>query len=108
MLAHTMTELSPKPSPPQRRLIARFEGRVQGVGFRYTAVMLAERLGGITGYVMNTMNGDVEMVAEGPEERLLELLQQIQRSQLGHFITRLDQQWVSAKGEFAHFDVRFG
>jgi len=91
-----------------RRLTARFEGRVQGVGFRYTAIMLAARLGGITGYVTNMMNGDVEMVAEGPEERLLELLQQIQRSHLGRFITRLDQHWTSAKGEFTNFDVRLG
>ena len=90
-----------------RRLIARFEGHVQGVGFRYTAITLAVRLGGITGYVMNTMNGDVEVVAEGPEDRLRLFLQQIQGSHVGRYVTRMDQQWMDAKGEFQDFDVRF-
>ncbi|TAN36407.1 MAG: acylphosphatase [Verrucomicrobia bacterium] len=90
-----------------RRLVARFEGHVQGIGFRYTAVGLATRLG-VTGYVANLMNGDVELVAEGPEERLLELVQQIQRSHLDRYILRVQQHWLPATGEFTDFDVRFG
>lgn len=93
--------------PSVRRLRACFEGHVQGVGFRYTAVGLAARLG-VTGYVANLMNGDVELVAEGPAERLLELLQQIQRSHLGRYILRIQQQWLPATGEFTDFDVRIG
>lgn len=92
---------------PARRLRACFEGHVQGVGFRYTAVGFATRLG-VTGYVSNLMNGDVELVAEGPEARLLELVQQIQCSHLGRYILRVQQQWLSATGEFTGFDVRFG
>jgi acylphosphatase len=95
------------PISPPRRLLARFEGRVQGVGFRCTTVDLATRLG-VTGYVANLMDGDVELVAEGPEERLLELLQQIQRSHLGRYILRVQPQWLPATGEFTGFDVRFG
>jgi acylphosphatase len=89
------------------RLTARFEGHVQGVGFRYTAIELAERLDVTAGYVMNLMNGDVELVAEGPEATLRELLAQIQRSHLGRYILRMDQQWSPARGGFAGFDVRF-
>ena len=99
--------MTPKADPTMRRLTARFEGHVQGVGFRYTAIEIATRLGDITGYVMNTMNGDVELVAEGPEERLHELLQQIQRSHLGRYILRLEQQWSAARGDFNDFDVSF-
>jgi acylphosphatase len=88
------------------RLTARFEGHVQGVGFRYTAIELAERLDVTAGYVMNLMNGDVELVAEGPEATLRDLLVQIQRSHLGRYILRMDQQWSPARGGFAGFDVR--
>jgi acylphosphatase len=42
-----------------------YSGRVQGVGFRYTAQRLA---GGfqVAGYVRNLPDGDVELVAQGP------------------------------------------
>jgi acylphosphatase len=92
--------------PAHVRLTARFEGHVQGVGFRYTAVGLAENLG-VTGYVMNLMNGDVELVAEGPDETLRTLLQKIQSSHLGRYILRVDQHWSPARGGMAGFDVRF-
>jgi acylphosphatase len=40
------------------------KGVVQGVGFRYFAIRIAERLG-ITGYVKNLPEGSVEIEAEG-------------------------------------------
>ena len=44
-----------------------FKGRVQGVGFRFTALNVANR-SGITGYIKNLPNGTVEMVAQGNAE----------------------------------------
>lgn len=41
-----------------------YAGRVQGVGFRYTAQQLAERFP-VAGYVRNLPSGQVELVAEG-------------------------------------------
>lgn len=41
-----------------------FSGRVQGVGFRYTACYLARSLG-LTGWVKNLWDGDVEMEVQG-------------------------------------------
>jgi acylphosphatase len=48
---------------------ARVRGRVQGVGFRYSAVREAHRLR-VNGWVRNAVNGDVEVWAEGPTEKL--------------------------------------
>jgi len=44
-------------------------GRVQGVGFRWSAVREAQNRG-ITGYVKNLLDGNVYIEAEGSEEQL--------------------------------------
>ena len=44
-------------------------GKVQGVGFRYSAIREANRLR-LNGWVRNTVKGDVEVWAEGPPEKL--------------------------------------
>ena len=57
-------------------------GRVQGVGFRYFVEGEARPLG-ITGWVRNNINGDVEVFAQGTNaqlSRLHELLRQGPRS----------------------------
>ena len=46
-----------------------YSGRVQGVGFRYTAQGLAADYT-VAGYVRNLPNGDVELVAEGPADQV--------------------------------------
>lgn len=62
--------------PPRERLVEKldpdlvmrvhlmFAGRVQGVGFRFTQLQFAERRG-ITGWVRNLDNGDVEAEWQG-------------------------------------------
>jgi len=44
-------------------------GRVQGVGFRWSAVRAAKNHG-ITGFVKNMQDGSVYIEAEGPEKKL--------------------------------------
>jgi acylphosphatase len=56
----------------------RVSGRVQGVGFRFAACAEARRLG-ITGWVRNLPNGDVEAFACGDADQLLVLGQWLQR-----------------------------
>ena len=53
-----------------------FSGRVQGVGFRYTAVYLARPLG-LTGWVKNLWDGRVEMEVQGRPEAIESLLSQL-------------------------------
>jgi acylphosphatase len=47
----------------------RVKGRVQGVGFRWSAVREAESLG-INGYVKNMSDGSVYIEAEGSRQQL--------------------------------------
>lgn len=44
-------------------------GRVQGVGFRWFAVRLAEQIG-VAGWVANLPDGRVEVVARGSDQAL--------------------------------------
>lgn len=46
-----------------------FSGRVQGVGFRYRAMHIAQMLG-LTGWVKNRWDGKVEMEVQGKREEI--------------------------------------
>jgi acylphosphatase len=48
-------------------------GKVQGVGYRYSALYKATELG-INGYVKNNYDSTVTIVAEGEEEKLDEFV----------------------------------
>lgn len=56
-----------------------FSGRVQEVGFRYTAFYLAEELG-LTGWVANLSDGRVEMEIQGEAETIDRLLDRLNGS----------------------------
>lgn len=81
-----------------------FSGRVQGVGFRYTAQNIAMQFN-VQGYVRNLPDGSVELVAEGPEDQLQGLLESIQ-SRMQGFVTRTTSNDSSATGEFQGFSIR--
>jgi len=53
-------------------------GRVQGVGFRYFAQRAAQQLS-LTGYARNLDDGNVEVYAVGPEEKLSEFAGMLHR-----------------------------
>ena len=60
----------------------RFTGRVQGVGFRWTATRAANVLG-LTGWVYNAWDGSVEMEIQGDEQSIDQMIAAINR---GRFI----------------------
>ncbi len=61
---------------PMDRIGRRYSGRVQGVGFRYTAQSLAQRLR-VSGWVRNEPDGSVCLVAVGTHDALAALEQGI-------------------------------
>ena len=60
------------------RIHYHFVGRVQGVGFRYTAYYSATRHG-VTGFVKNEDDGSVTMEVQGTEEQINMVLEAINR-----------------------------
>jgi acylphosphatase len=82
-----------------------YSGRVQGVGFRYTARRIAQQHA-VTGFVRNLDDGRVELVAEGARSELDCLLSEIAEAMTG-YIRAVQSEMVAASGKFGSFDVTF-
>lgn len=89
------------------RVWLRIKGRVQGVGFRFSAVGEAHRLG-LTGWVRNTNDGDVEAVAEGSEDCVHRFVAWAHVGPNGALVTDVEEKWFPYTGEFASFNTRRG
>jgi acylphosphatase len=93
-----------KGSPAAQRRTVQYSGRVQGVGFRYTAQSIAHRYA-VSGYVRNQPDGRVELVAEGKAHELDAFLSEVRERFFGSIRDeRADVQ--PATGEFTGFDIR--
>jgi acylphosphatase len=79
-------------------------GRVQGVGFRYTAAREARRLG-LTGLVRNRPDGCVEVTAEGDRASLELFLRWLRRGPAGAHVREAQVDWVPGTGAYSGFDV---
>lgn len=88
-----------------KRLHAFIEGRVQGVGFRYFVQSAAAEIK-LTGWVRNRRDGSVEVLAEGTEENLNQLLRALQRGPSSSHVSAVTPEWSAATGEFARFEIR--
>ena len=78
-----------------------YSGRVQGVGFRYTAKDFASDLG-VSGWVKNLPDGRVEILAEGEKKLIEELIRQIDDHFLG-YIKNKQIDYGKFSGEFPDF-----
>jgi acylphosphatase len=82
-----------------------YSGRVQGVGFRYTARRIAQQHT-VTGFVRNLDDGRVELVAEGAASEIDGLLAEIAEAMSGYIRdVRVDA--IPVTGRYASFDVAF-
>ena len=90
--------------PQYKRRTVHFGGRVQGVGFRYTTRNVA--LGyDVQGYVRNLPDGRVELVMEGPDAQMDQVVGEVQR-RMTDYIRSLESQVGPATREFEHFSIR--
>jgi acylphosphatase len=65
-----------------------YSGRVQGVGFRYTAQHLAAGYA-VAGFVRNCPDGDVELVAEGEADEVERFLAAVAARMAGHIARKI-------------------
>ena len=81
-----------------------YSGKVQGVGFRYTAKNVATGYE-VTGIVRNLSDGRVELLAEGLKDELEAFQQGIRESGLGSLISHEEVRWQEPNGEFRGFEI---
>lgn len=86
------------------RLIARFRGRVQGVGFRATTLYHADGLD-VHGFVRNEPDGSVLLDVDGSKTHLKELLDRIHSRPAGT-IDDSEITWTESLGRSNGFSIQ--
>jgi acylphosphatase len=92
-------------TPDLARVHAVVTGRVQGVGFRFTAVDQAQRLG-LRGWIRNQPDGTVEVAAEGDRAAVEELVRFLHRGPRGARIDDVALRWEDHSGDLGPFRAR--
>ncbi len=82
------------------------EGRVQGVWFRDSTRQEAVRLG-LSGWVKNRFDGTVEVVAEGPREKVETLISWCHHGPPAARVTGVRESKEDFTGEFESFRIVF-
>ncbi len=81
-------------------------GRVQGAGFRFFVRRHARDFG-ITGWVKNLPDRDVEIYAEGEKTVLDEFIAEVKEGPAFGYVSDIDIDWLEPSGRFSGFDIRF-
>lgn len=82
-----------------------FEGRVQGVGFRYTTKDLARGYD-VLGTVRNLRDGTVELVIAGEEDEVTEFLRDLQEdSVVAHHIQGMMEEQIAPLPDLKGFSI---
>ncbi len=82
------------------------EGRVQGVWFRDSTREEATRLN-LTGWVKNRFDGSVELIAEGPREKVEKLVEWCHHGPPAARVSRVHEIREDFTGEFDSFRIMF-
>ena len=80
----------------RRRVVV--HGAVQGVGFRYSARIVADRLG-VAGWVRNRRDGAVEAEVEGDEASVQAMLDWLEEGPPGAFVRSTEVAEADPTGE---------
>jgi acylphosphatase len=81
-------------------------GDVLGVGYRAWMKRQAKALG-VAGWVKNREDKIVEIIAEGNEQELKQLINMCKRGPDISWVERVDTRWERATGEFIGFEVLY-
>ena len=80
-------------------------GRVQGVGFRYNTLELAQSLG-ISGWVRNTENSAVEIIAQGQKDALEKFVEKIKKGFFSGNIKNCSVEFEELQEKIFGFEIR--
>ena len=81
---------------------------VQGVGYRYFAIRIAERLG-VTGFVKNLGDGRVEVYAIGTDAQLDSLRAELARGPRAASVSAVDEEEAAVESRYAsRFEIEHG
>ena len=89
------------------RVHLKIHGRVQGVFFRARSLEKAEELGDITGFVANEADGTVNIVAEGPENKVNDFVDWCHSGPSTSQVEKVEVERHEYTGEFDGFDIRY-
>ncbi len=81
-----------------------YEGRVQGVGFRYTARHIATGYE-VAGWVRNLPDGRVELLAAGESGEVAGFLEAIGDSELASFIRKATVEEIPPPANLRGFEI---
>lgn len=90
-------------SPIRVRLVVR--GRVQGVGFRYTAREAAFECG-VAGWVRNLPDGSVEIVAQGTPAAIARLKEWAGRGPRSAVVSGVHEEDLAPVADLRGFEIR--
>lgn len=90
----------------QSRVHLIIEGRVQGVWFRDSTRREAVALG-VSGWVRNRREGTVEVLAEGPEDRVNKLVSWCHAGPPAAKVSGVRETRYDLQGEFTSFEIIF-
>ena len=83
----------------------RISGRVQGVGYRFFVQGVAQNLG-LSGWVRNLPDGDVEAFVEGSRAGIDAFIRQLEKGPPLSRVERVSADWQPAEGRHASFSIR--
>lgn len=89
------------------RVHIKISGQVQGVFFRAYTQEKAEKLGDIYGWVANNADGTVEVVAEGPENKINDLVDWCHSGPSIAHVEKVEAEKSTYTGEFSDFSIRY-
>ena len=81
-------------------------GYVQGVAYRYSAIRQAKHLG-VTGWVKNLRDGRVEVLIEGEEPQVNQMVDWCGHGPRSAHVTNIQTEQLPYSGKFHRFDVVF-
>jgi len=88
----------------KREALINIKGRVQGVGYRYFTATRARSFG-LSGYAKNLADGSVEVLAQGEEVKIKQLISMLKLGPRLAEVRDIQVEWSTLSCDFIDFDI---